>query len=484
MSETPGTLQAERNDRWSQKIWREWTEKYNKENPRHPCPSNILQTASSPIELQPWLIKFITSFQREQTMAYKPKTFYALLCHLHRHVKLYNPHHDSLRFLDKRNEEFKDFRDCMDQVYRQMGEIGIQRRHYDMFTEDDMETLWAKQILGSQSPLQLLQTIYFYNGKNLLLRRGEHQDLRFSQFQRLKSPDCYEYEHINVDESSGSNPPLTRKCRKRKITHIMADPSAGQRCHVFLLDTYLSKIPPSALQRDHFYLQPLKKPILSLDGLKQIWYAERSFGKNSLDKITKHIAENGGLLGHFTATSLQQTGRANACSNVTRMFKSNSVTHSSNRRICTRSSLATQVEQSNISSDYSLPDSPKQTAMLDFPGNLHFSGANITIVTEQQDSCYTDYNEIHMKNCDISIKPVEPIQVDMARTLQRLNKTHWQVVMMPEKSPSLQPSHATCNDTGNIRDNMDIMYSSDDNDGSYHSTEQLTTETTIFQYVK
>ena len=507
MSGDIGTAHAERNDRWSQKIWREWTEKYNSDHPNQPCPENILQTATSPQELQPWLIRFITSFQEGQGTAYKPKTLYALLCHLHKHVKVFNPHHKSLRFLDRKNEDFQEFRDCLSRVNEHMEEFGIERRHYDSFTESDEEMLWSRKILGVESSIQLLHTIYFYNGKNLLLRRGEHQQLRFSQFRRLRSPDCYEFERIHVSESSsdqeseGFSPSAVavppKRNQRRKISHIMADPSAGTRCHVFLLDTYFGKIPPDALKKDHFYLQPVKGHLVH----HQHWYTERPYGKNSLDKIAKCVAASGGLSGHFTATSLQQTGRNSTSSKVTHSYKSKSRQNSTSPFKSKKQKMDDTLKDDHIKIIKNMTTTPSTVtgtkennsslSTLRFSGEFLFSNTKVSFITEQTDTSSSSssgtsgFQEIHMGDCSISIKPSSPVDLNVVTMLQGLEHGQWQVVMMHKKSEEHSSQQSAVDQT------YSDVYSSedDDNDDVYcpspsnNDNNCIPPCTTIFQYV-
>lgn len=501
-----GTPQAERNDRWSQKIWREWVDKYNRDHIHQPCPPNILQTAVSPTELQPWLIRFITSFQQGQGTAYKPRTLYALLCHLHRHVKVYNPHHERLRFLDRRNDDFKAFRDCLVEVNQHMEEFGVERRHFDVFTPEDENNLWSKSVLGVCSPLQLLHTIYYYNGRNLLLRRGEHQQLRFSQFRRLRSPDRYEFVRIHFEDSSsdqegegGSLPSVpSRQNQRKKVTSIMSDPSSGKRCHVYLLDTYFSKIPSGAWKKDHFYLQPIKGHVIT-SGIES-WYTERTYGKNALDKITKCIAANAGLVGHYTATSLQQTGRTNMAGTITHSYKSNiSRLGSPSPPSCKKPKIDTssEIEENNglkLTKDVP-PSSREQPSTLQFSGEFLFHNTEVTVITERHDaSSSSAFHEVYMGDCRVTIQPSAPVDLNVMTMLQGLEQGHWQVVMIPPKRPpsqvieqssSLEPPHIIPTET-----NCSDIYSSedDDDDLSYHcpppsSENGLPAGTTIFQYV-
>ena len=44
---------------------------------------------------------------------------------------------------------------------------------------------------------------------------------------------------------------------KNKLVPIVAVPECGERCHVYVVDTYFAKLPPEALDKDNFYVQPV-----------------------------------------------------------------------------------------------------------------------------------------------------------------------------------------------------------------------------------
>lgn len=61
---------------------------------------------------------------------------------------------------------------------------------------------------------------------------------------------------------------------------------AGERCHVNLLQLYLSKLPESAFQRDIFYMR--RRPAIP-DSPTTPWYTNSPLGHNNLDKFLKEI---------------------------------------------------------------------------------------------------------------------------------------------------------------------------------------------------
>ena len=76
--------------------------------------------------------------------------------------------------------------------------------------------------------------------------------------------------------------------------------------HVRLLDLYLQKLPPEAIERDIFYIRPLDK--IPLNDPTAPWYTSVPVGRNTLDKKVNVMCRNAGLEGHQTNHSLRATG--------------------------------------------------------------------------------------------------------------------------------------------------------------------------------
>jgi len=84
--------------------------------------------------------------------------------------------------------------------------------------------------------------------------------------------------------------------------HQYEDPRAGPRCHVFLLDLYLSKIPNRAKDQDIFYLRPLPSVPLK-ESLP--WFTCAPVGKNTLSQMTKKMRGEAKIDGNKTNHSLR-----------------------------------------------------------------------------------------------------------------------------------------------------------------------------------
>ncbi len=107
-----------------------------------------------------------------------------------------------------------------------------------------------------------------------------------SKLLRLKDPDRYIYtENISKNRAGG----LAQLRLEHKQVPVYASSSAGERCHVRLLDLYLSKLPTSAKECDVFYCQP-------------------PCGKNSLAKMVPDMFAEAGVTQRKTNHSLRAAG--------------------------------------------------------------------------------------------------------------------------------------------------------------------------------
>ena len=100
--------------------------------------------------------------------------------------------------------------------------------------------------------------MFYYNGLNFVLRGGEeHRQLKISQlkFCNVPNPDdpqkvveCVEY------TGSKNRPGGSHQVNlDSKVVTQYAQSELGERCHVFLLWLYLSKLSECAIQDDIFF---------------------------------------------------------------------------------------------------------------------------------------------------------------------------------------------------------------------------------------
>ena len=100
--------------------------------------------------------------------------------------------------------------------------------------------------------------------------------------------------------------------QSNKVVHQYESENIG-RCHVLLLDKYLSKLPPGAKENDTFYLK--LKQSAPTHPLKP-WYTQVPIGRNVLGQMVKNMFKDANIEKPVTNHSLVPYG-------VSKMFAAN-----------------------------------------------------------------------------------------------------------------------------------------------------------------
>ena len=95
----------------------------------------------------------------------------------------------------------------------------------------------------------------------------EHCGLKISQVKRLENPDYYVYSK-NIPGG------LMQASFEQKVVTNVANPTVAEWCHVAILDKYLKKLPPAAIEKDLFYCKPM--PTVPVGDLSAWWLWEKT----------------------------------------------------------------------------------------------------------------------------------------------------------------------------------------------------------------
>ena len=136
--------------------------------------------------------------------------------------------------------------------------IGIQTKLVEILMKEELNTLWEKGILETHCSRPCCDS---YSLSACLREDREHRQLWFPMFQR--APRGWAY-----TEASPKNRPRGASVLKvsRKEFVIFAVPE-GEHCPVFILDTYMERVPPSANSQDtclHLRPMPSRSELWSL----------------------------------------------------------------------------------------------------------------------------------------------------------------------------------------------------------------------------
>ena len=111
----------------------------------------------------------------------------------------------------------------------------------------------------------------------------EHRSLTLSQlsFGSVPDPDdhCRLIEYVDYTEFGSKNRPGGRKQLNldNKTVRQYAQHELGNRCHVYILKLYISKLAPAAIDKDIFYCKPL---VMVPDDDSKPWYTAVPIGHN------------------------------------------------------------------------------------------------------------------------------------------------------------------------------------------------------------
>ena len=297
------SINTSRNTTWAVNVFTEWSKVRNRQFPDNQIPEGFVDQHFNSDRIEDmcyWLSRFIAEARNSEGKRYSPTSLHGLLCGLLRHMRGNNP--ETPNFLDKKDLRFRRIHGTMESVFsslRQDG-IGAEVKHTPIITPGEEERLWATGILGTDNPIKLQRAVFYYIGKIFCIHGGQEQrSMKPSQFQWKFDPDQYIY----IENGSKNNSGARLKVQNKDVP-MYANPEAGERCFVRLLDLYLAKLPPFAFENDILYLRP--KANIAQDGTP--WYYCAPVGKEKLRTMVRGMCAAAGISEKKTNHSLRATG--------------------------------------------------------------------------------------------------------------------------------------------------------------------------------
>lgn len=289
--------------RWALKNLSEWREEYNRRHSDKSCPEEVLLPTCSKELLNEWLCVYITETRNKNGEPYPPRTVYSLLSGILREMRVQNPEYPN--FLKKDDPVFNKFQKTLDNLFKilRTGGVGSDYSPTEGISLEDEEKLWTAGSLNVETPTGLLRAAFFICGKSFCLRGGqEHRNLSLSQLQRKENPDRYVYTENSSKNKRGG---LKQMRLHHKVVTVVANSKIGERCPVYILDKYISKLPDKAKEMDLFYCRAYPKlPKNPNDP----WYIATPIGKNTLSTMVRDMCQEAGVEGEKSNHSLRVAG--------------------------------------------------------------------------------------------------------------------------------------------------------------------------------
>ena len=285
--------------RWALKNLNDWMQEHNNQNPEKPCPEEILSPSCNKALLNEWLCVYIVETRSHSGERYPPKTIHALLCGILREMRVKNSEYSN--FTSKDDPEFNKFQATLDNLFKQLryDGVGADSSLTEGITSEDETKLWSSGVLNVETPIGLLNTVFYYCGKCFCLCGGqEHRNFTLTQLERKQKPDRYVY----TEKSSKNKQGGVKQMRLgHKVVTVVANPKIGERCPVYILDKYISKLPEKAKETDLFYCKPC--PSIPKNTTDPLFYAS-PIGKNTLGNMVRQMCQEANIDGKKTNHSL------------------------------------------------------------------------------------------------------------------------------------------------------------------------------------
>jgi len=223
-------------------------------------------------DLVQWLPKFIHEVRKKDGTLFPNNSLYSIIAGLQNHINTNNSDKPKVNFFsDVKYRKITESLDTAMKISSKEG-VGIHKKQAQVITLEEETELWEKGQLGSDTPKQIINTLFYYNGLHFAVRGGdEHRNLKMEQFHIESNPGglrklVYK-ENVTKTFSGG----LKHRRIEANVKEHHENITCPEKCHVRIYEKYLSMRPPNS---DHsFYLKPLTngfsgKMVLGINTLK------------------------------------------------------------------------------------------------------------------------------------------------------------------------------------------------------------------------
>ena len=166
-------------------MYSDWVKERNERYRR----SSEVQQITKPItdmtnnELNYILKRFVLEVKKKTGDDYPAETLYELVVSLQLYLYLNGK---SVKFLD--DSDFDQLRNCLDNRMKELSRDGKvhPRNQAKVISVDEENLMWQRNVLGSDTPQKLVETLLYMFGVHFALRAGvEHRSLRFGDTSQI-----------------------------------------------------------------------------------------------------------------------------------------------------------------------------------------------------------------------------------------------------------------------------------------------------------
>ena len=287
---------TKRRNTWALNVFEEWCQYRHSKTDESNKMREILRkpiTCFSIEELNYWLSKFVHEVRKKDSTMYPQNSLVSIIAGIQGIL-----HQNDIFHQFFKDQCFFPLRQALDTAMKisVQNNVGLHKKQAPVVMETEEETLWEKGELGSSSPQQLIQTLFYLNGIHFGIRGGsEHHNLTIDQFSLVtyEGSECLVYrEKVNKTYQGGLK---QRKLNPKEKSYFKNSDMSPEKCHIELFKLF-KQLRPDALP---FYLQ-CKKTYK-----EDTWFTTRPMGINTLQKMLKTMCQKAGLGINHTNHSLK-----------------------------------------------------------------------------------------------------------------------------------------------------------------------------------
>ncbi|XP_069101555.1 uncharacterized protein [Argopecten irradians] len=260
-----------------------------------------------PSELDMYLSEFIVCVRKPDGEEYEPSSIRGMISSFDRHLRKRNYGTSIIG-----GPEFSKTKDALKAKQRDLKSQGKGSKPYraSPISDENVETLYAMNLLGKNSPNSVLNTLWFQNTLHFGMRGGstEHRTMCWGDIELKHDPevdlDYLEYHERTTKTRTGDDIRNIRPCPPR----MYATPQTPERCPVALYCFYEAKRPSDFCNtNDPFYLATVTNT--KTPDVKERWFLRAPVGKCKLDNMMRTMAKQANLPGceRLTNTSVRKS---------------------------------------------------------------------------------------------------------------------------------------------------------------------------------
>lgn len=250
----------------------------------------------SPSALNEYLMRFFIVVRKRNGEEYEPVSLRSMLGSFERYLRSNRYQDGSFSLIN--SPVFAGAREALSSKQKALKKMGKGNRpcKADTPTEDEIESLFAHELLGTYTPRSVLNSLWFYNTTLFGMRGGisEHRNLQWGDVRLRNDPIIGEYLELDLERQTktrtGDDPNNIRKTKPTQ--HANTDDAS--RCPVELYKLFRSKRPESMMSEDSpYYIAPVTNVVNPK--ITDRWFLSQPVGVNKLRSLMKKMKEEAGL---------------------------------------------------------------------------------------------------------------------------------------------------------------------------------------------